>query len=165
MGWNVIMVYMNYKLMYTVVKQWLSIFISVIIVLSLYLTSKAGFTLRRLDRRLDKRSARPVKVAKRLQKLIFAGERRRTFCSLKIFNMQKLCRRLEINVGVSCAPFVNVPESWLKLYWVRLSRTLLANVDWDAGGGEINLTERLSNRGQRRLTVTRRKERDGNARG
>jgi len=67
--------------------------------------------------------------------------------------MQKLCRRLEINCGVRCAPFVNVPESWLKLYRVCLSRTRLANVD--AGGGELN----------RRPTVTRRNERDGNARG
>ena len=70
---------------------------------------------------------------------MFAGECWRTLCLLKIFNMQKLCRRLEINFGVSCAPFVNVPESW----------TLLANVDWDAGGGELNLTERLSTGGQR----------------
>jgi len=53
------------------------------------------------------------------------------------------------NFGVSCAPFVNVPESWLQLYSVCLRRTLLANVDWDAGGGELNLTERLSNGGQR----------------
>jgi len=80
---------------------------------------------------------------------MFAGKCWRTLCSLKIFNMQKLCRRLEIYFGVSCAPFVNVPESWLKLYRVFLSRTLLANVDWDAGGGEHNLTERLSNGGQR----------------
>jgi len=80
---------------------------------------------------------------------MFAGECWRTLCLLKDFNMQKLCRRLEINVGVSCAPFVNVPESWLKLYRVCLSRSLLANVDWDAGGGELNLTERLSNGGQR----------------
>jgi len=80
---------------------------------------------------------------------MFAGECWRTLCSLRIFNMQKLCRRLEINFGVSCAPFVNVPKSWLKLYRVCLSRTLLANVDWDAGGGELNLTEHLSNGGQR----------------
>jgi len=80
---------------------------------------------------------------------MFAGECWRTLCLLKIFNMHKLCRRLEINFGVSCAPFVNVPESWLKLYRVCLSRTLLANVDWDAAGGELNLTERLSNGGQR----------------
>jgi len=80
---------------------------------------------------------------------MFAGECWRTLCLLKIFNMQKLCRRLEINVGVSCAPFVNVPESWIKLYRVCLSRSLLANVDWDAGGGELNLTERLSTGGQR----------------
>ena len=80
---------------------------------------------------------------------MFAGECWRTLCSLKKFNMQKLCRRLEINFGVSCAPFVNVPESWLKLHRVCLSRTLLASVDWDAGGGELNLTERLSNRGKR----------------
>jgi len=63
--------------------------------------------------------------------------------------MQKLCRRLEIHFGISCAPFVNVPESWLKLYRVCLSRTLLAYVDRDAGCGELNLTERLSNGGQR----------------
>jgi len=80
---------------------------------------------------------------------MFAGERWRTLYLLKNFDMQKLCRRLEINVGVSCAPLVNVPEIWLKLYWVCLSRTLLANVDWDAGGGELNLTERLPNGGQR----------------
>jgi len=80
---------------------------------------------------------------------MFTGECWRTLCLLKFFNMQKLCRRLEINFGVSCAPFVNVPESWLKLYRVCLSRTLLANVDWDAGGSELNLTERLSNAGQR----------------
>ena len=80
---------------------------------------------------------------------MFAGECWQTLCLLKNFNMQKLCRRLEINFGVSCASFVNVPESWFKLYRVRLSRTLLANVDWDAGGGELNLTERLSNGGQR----------------
>jgi len=80
---------------------------------------------------------------------MFAGECWRTLCLLKIFNMQTLCRRLEINFGVSCAPFVNVPESWLKLYRVCLSRTLLANVDWDAGGGELHLTERLSNGCQR----------------
>ena len=79
---------------------------------------------------------------------MFAGECWQT-CSLKIFNMQKLCRRLEINFGVSCALFTNVPESWLKLYRVCLSRTLLANVDWDADGGEHNLTERLSIGGQR----------------
>jgi len=78
---------------------------------------------------------------------------------VEIFNMQKLCRRLEKNVGVSCAPFLNVPESWLKLYRVCLSMTLLANVDWDAGGGELNLTERLSNGGQRLVGY------DGNARG
>jgi len=65
------------------------------------------------------------------------------------FEHANLCRRLEINFGVSCAPFVNVPESWLKLYRVCLSRTLLANVDWDAGAGELNLTERLSNGCQR----------------
>jgi len=80
---------------------------------------------------------------------MFAGECWRTLCLLKIFNMQKLCRRLEINFGVSCAPFVNVPESLLKLYRVCLSRTLLANVDCDADGGELNLIERLSNGGQR----------------
>jgi len=79
---------------------------------------------------------------------MFAGECWRTLCLLKDFDMQKLCRRLETNFGVSCAPFVNVPERWLKLYRVCLSRTLLANVDWDAGGGELNLTERLSNGGQ-----------------
>jgi len=71
---------------------------------------------------------------------MFAGECWRTLCLLKMFNMQKLCRR---------APFVNVPESWLKLYRVCLRRTQLANVDWDAGGGELNLTKRLSNGGQR----------------
>jgi len=80
---------------------------------------------------------------------MFAGECWRTLCSLKKFNMQKLCGRLEINFGVSCALFANIPESWLKLYRVCLSRTMLANVDWDAGGGEHNLTERLSNGGQR----------------
>jgi len=80
---------------------------------------------------------------------MFAGDCWRTLCLLKNFNMQKLCRRLEINFSVSCAPFVNVPESWLKLYRVCLSRTLLANVDWDAGCGELNLTERLSNGGKR----------------
>jgi len=80
---------------------------------------------------------------------MIAGECWRTLCLLKKINMQKLCRRLEINFGVSCAPFVNVPEIWLKLYRVCLSRTLLENVDWDAGGGELNLTERLSNGGQR----------------
>jgi len=80
---------------------------------------------------------------------MFAGDCWRKLCLLKYFNMQKLCRRLEKNFGVSCAPFVNVPESWFKLYRVCLSRTLLANVDWDAGGGELNLTERLSNGGQR----------------
>jgi len=81
---------------------------------------------------------------------MFAGECWWTLCLLKKFNMQKLCRRLEINFGVSCAPFVNVPECWLKLYRVCLSRNLLANVDWHAGGGgELNLTERLSNGGQR----------------
>jgi len=80
---------------------------------------------------------------------MFAGECWRTLCLLKMFNMQKLCRRLEINFGISCAPFVNVPESWLKLYRVCLSRALLAYVDWDAGGGGHNLTERLSNGGQR----------------
>jgi len=84
---------------------------------------------------------------------MFAGECWRTLCLLKTFNMQKLCRRLEINFGVSCAPFVNVPESWLKLYRVCLSRTLLANFDWDAGGGELNLTERLSNGGKRFFCV------------
>jgi len=71
---------------------------------------------------------------------MFAGECWRTLCLLKIFNMQKLCRRLEINFGISCAPFVNVHESWLKLYRVCLSRALLAYVDWDAGGGEHNRT-------------------------
>jgi len=80
---------------------------------------------------------------------MFAGECWRMLCLLKNFNMQKHCWRLEINFGVSCAPFVNIPESWLKLYIVCLSRTLLANVDWDAGGGELNLTKRLSNGGQR----------------
>jgi len=80
---------------------------------------------------------------------MFAGECWRTLCLLKKINMQKLCRRLEINFGVSCALFVNVPESWLKLYRVCLSRTLLASVNWDAGGGELYLTERLSNGGQR----------------
>ena len=80
---------------------------------------------------------------------MFAGECWRTLSLLNFFNMQKLCRRLEINVGVSCAPFVNVPESWLKLYRICLIRTLLANVDWDAGGGEPNLTERLYNGCQR----------------
>jgi len=81
---------------------------------------------------------------------MLAGECWRTLCLSKKFNMQKLCRRLEINFCVSCAPFVNVLESWLKLYRICLSRTLLANVDWDAGGGELNLTERLSN-GSKRL--------------
>jgi len=80
---------------------------------------------------------------------MFGGKCWQTLCLLKIFNMQKLCWRLEINFGVSCAPFVNVPESWLKLYRVCLSRPLLANVHWDAGGGELNLNERLSNGGQR----------------
>jgi len=80
---------------------------------------------------------------------MFAVECWRTLCLLNFFNMQKLCRGLEINFGVSCAPFVNVPESWLKLYRVCLSRTLLANVDWYAGGGKLNLTERWSNAGQR----------------
>jgi len=80
---------------------------------------------------------------------MFADESWRTLCLLNFLNMQKLCRRLEINVGVSCVPFVNVSESWLKLYRVCLSMTLLANVDSDAAGGELNLTERLSNGGQR----------------
>jgi len=80
---------------------------------------------------------------------MFAGECWRTLCLLKNLNMQKLCRRLEINFGVSCDAFVNVPESWLKFYRVCLSRALLANVDWHAGGDKLILTERLSNGGKR----------------
>jgi len=72
---------------------------------------------------------------------MFAGECWRTLCLLKKFNMQKLCRRLEINFGVSCAPFVNVPESWRKLYRVCQTSTKTLVV--------VNLTERLSNGGQR----------------
>ena len=39
------------------------------------------------------------------QELIEVGIRWRTWCLLKMFKMLKMCIRLEINVGDSCAPF------------------------------------------------------------